>query len=131
VIGGGFGGGEQLPQPGTSSRGQLGPIVETLMYQFQIARDDHQQIVEIMGDPTGQLADQIELLSMPERGLRLAAIGDLVGEAPVGLGELARSLGHQLFEITVDPLASCSALRIRSSAFTVATSSSGSIGSIR
>jgi hypothetical protein len=56
-----------------------------------------------MCDPAGQLADQIELLSVPERGLRLAAIGDLVGEAPVGLGELTRSLGYQLFEITVDP----------------------------
>ena len=55
-----------------------------------------------MRDPASQLADQVELLGMPKRCFRLAAIGDLVGEAPAGVGELARSFGDQLLEIAID-----------------------------
>ena len=36
-----------------------------------------------MRNPAGKLADQVELLGMPKRCFRLAAIGDLVGEASV------------------------------------------------
>jgi CheY-like chemotaxis protein len=32
-----------------------------------------------MRDSAGQLTDQVELLGVPERRLRLAAIGDLAG----------------------------------------------------
>jgi hypothetical protein len=39
---------------------------------------------------------------MPKRRLHLAAIGDLVGKVPVGLGELARSFGDQLLEVAID-----------------------------
>jgi hypothetical protein len=39
---------------------------------------------------------------MPERCFRLAAIGDLVGETPVGLSRLPRSFGDQLLEIAID-----------------------------
>lgn len=39
---------------------------------------------------------------MPKRCFRLAAIGDLVGEALVGISQLPRSFGDQLLEIAVD-----------------------------
>jgi hypothetical protein len=55
-----------------------------------------------MCDPAGLLADQVELLGVPQRRLRLAAIGDLVREASVGLSELVRSFVDQLLEIAID-----------------------------
>src|SRR5262245_58333231 len=55
-----------------------------------------------MGNPTSQLTDQIKLLGVPEGGLRLAPIGDLVGEASIGLGKFVRSLVDQLLEIAIN-----------------------------
>jgi len=54
-----------------------------------------------MRNSTGQLADQVQLLGTPKRRVRLV-IGDLTGETRVGLGELARSFGDQLLEVTID-----------------------------
>jgi hypothetical protein len=128
VLGGGLCVAEQLSQ---LCRRQFGDTVESLVNQFQISRDDHQQIVEIMCDPTGQLTDQIELLGVPECRLRLSPLGDLVGEAPVGLGELVRSFVDNCSRSRLMRQASCSVSRVRSSACTVAINSSGSIGSTR
>jgi hypothetical protein len=86
----------------------LAALFKGLEDQLQIARDDHQQVIEIMGDSTGQLANQFELLGMPERRVHLAAIGDLVGKVPVGLGELARSFGDQILEVAMMRWVSCS-----------------------
>jgi len=84
-----------------------------------------------MRDAASQLTDKVEFLGMLKHCFRLAAIGNLVAEAPVGLGELARSLDDQLLETAIDGRASCSAFRMRSSACTVAINSSSSIGSTR
>jgi hypothetical protein len=101
VLGRCFGTVEQLPQLSPSRQGQFGGAIKGLEDQLQIARDDHQQGIEIMRDSTGQLADQFELLGMPKRCVHLAAIGDLVGKVPVGLGELARPFGDQLLEVAM------------------------------
>jgi hypothetical protein len=74
----------------------------SLSDQLQIARNHHQQFVEIIRDAASQLTDKVEFLGMPKHCFRLAAIGNLVVEAPVGLGELARSLDDQLLEIAID-----------------------------
>ena len=73
-----------------------------MMDQFQIARDDHQQIVESCAIPPVSWPLR-SLLSVPERGLRLAAIADFILRGAGWLRLLARSLGYQLFEIAVDP----------------------------
>src|SRR5690606_31633800 len=39
--------------------------------KLQIAADHLEQVVEIMGDPAGQLAERLDLLSMAKRGLGL------------------------------------------------------------
>ena len=49
---------------------------------LKIADDDHQEIVEVVGDASGELADGFHLLRLPRA---------LVGGAP--LGEVARNLG--------------------------------------
>ena len=84
-----------------------------------------------MRDPAGQLTDRLQLLSMPQHLLGLAAFGGLDFEFLVGLEQLVRALCRLAARRSFSLRNSCSALRIRSSALTVASSSSGSIGSTR
>jgi hypothetical protein len=44
------------------------------------------KVIEIMRDAASQLTDKVEFLGMPKHCFRLAAIGNLVAEAPVGVG---------------------------------------------
>ncbi len=69
---------------------------QALAHQRQAAEDDHQQVVEIMGDAAGQLPDRLQLLRL-EQGLagllqlllRLQALGDVAGH----LGEAGQGSG--------------------------------------
>ena len=47
---------------------------------IDIADDDGQQIVEIVGDAAGELADRLHLLRLAQRFFRLLAIGDRGGD---------------------------------------------------
>ena len=49
---------------------RIGPGFEQALRRLQIADDDGEQVVEIMGDAAGQVADGIELLRLPQRFLR-------------------------------------------------------------
>ncbi len=60
-------------------------IIEAALEQFKIARHHLQQIVEVMGHATGQLAERLHLLRLPQRGLRIgkrAGMGALFGNIP-------------------------------------------------
>ena len=59
-------------------------IGEPAAQQLGVAADDHQEIVEIVGDAAGQLAERLHLLRLGElllrpleRGLRLPPLGDV------------------------------------------------------
>ena len=54
--------------------------------ELQIAQDDCQQIVEVVGDPSGQLAECLHALRLDERGLRLLAPANLLLELLSALG---------------------------------------------
>ena len=60
----------QFVEPGLS--GQL------LVQQFQVAHDHREQVVEIVGDTSGELADGLHFLRLPELGFGLLALGDVV-----------------------------------------------------
>ena len=66
---------------------QLGVIGQPLPQQLQAAQDRHQQIVEIMRDAAGELADRIHLLRLEQRLagalqrlLGVFAFGDVAGD---------------------------------------------------
>ena len=72
-------------------RHQLGIVRQPLAHQLEAAEHRHQQIVEVVRDAAGELADRIHLLRLEQRLaglleplLRLAALGDVardLGEA--------------------------------------------------
>ncbi len=51
--------------------------VEIRRQRIRVAKDDLQQIVEIVGDAAGQLTDRFHLLRLMQRFLRLPAAGDV------------------------------------------------------
>ena len=66
------------------------PVGERALHRLQIADDDGQQVVEVVRDAAGQLADRLHLLRL--RKLLLRALQRLLRLAP--LGDVARDLGE-------------------------------------
>ena len=71
-------------------------LAQAALQDLRIAGDDHQQIVEVVGDAAGQLAERFHLLRLREllaglfeRDLRLALRGDVAGD----LGEADQFAG--------------------------------------
>ena len=56
-----------------------------------------------MGDASGELADRLQLLRVPEHLFGLAEFGTLDFQPAIGLGELARAFGDQQFQALVQP----------------------------
>ena len=54
-----------------------GVVLQPLAQQLQVAEHGGQQIVEVVGDPAGELADRLHLLRLAERLLDLDAFPDL------------------------------------------------------
>ena len=50
---------------------------QTLLEQVQVAQDDAQQVIEIMGDAAGELADDPQLLALMELRLQRSRLGDV------------------------------------------------------
>ncbi len=51
-----------------------------LLQEVEIADDDRQQIVEVMGDAAGQLADGLELLRLAQLFLELHPLSDVAAD---------------------------------------------------
>ena len=49
-------------------------VAQTTLQRLQIADDDGQQIVEVVRDPAGQLADRLHLLRLAKLFLGLPAV---------------------------------------------------------
>ena len=65
--------------------------------QLGIAAHHRQQVVEVVGDPAGELADRLHPLSLPQGGLGLAALLDLDLKALVDRSQIAgAALDHLL-----------------------------------
>ena len=76
--------------------------------QFEIAENRHQQIVEVVRDAAGELAQSFELLHLVhlrQRGLALAgAFFDPLLQFPVGPFQLRRALSDPVLELGVELL---------------------------
>ena len=53
-------------------------IDDAAAQQIEIAEHGRQQIVEVVGDAAGELADRLDLLRLKQRRLRFLALGHLV-----------------------------------------------------
>ncbi len=62
-------------------------LLDHVEHEIDIAQDHHQQIVEIMGDARGQLADRLEALHLAQRALDPLAFLDLPDQLAVDLGQ--------------------------------------------
>ena len=91
---------QQLPRQALAALGRVGDRVEQLdllvvldvaAQPLHAAADDHQQIVEVVGDAAGQLADGLELLRLVQRAFRHFAALGLVVQA---LGAAQREPQH-------------------------------------
>jgi hypothetical protein len=71
--------------------------------EVEIAGDRRQQVVEVMRDAAGELADRLHLLRLLQRHLRALQRLHLGGEPPVGVFERAGALEHALLERLVEP----------------------------
>jgi hypothetical protein len=84
--------------PASTARRNCGGVAEAPLDGLEIALDDGQQIIEIMGYAAGQLADRLHLLGLPQRLLDPHPGGDLAADA------LLQRLVEML-EIRLDALA--------------------------
>ena len=87
-----FGGLQSTPQQWHAG----GIFAYPLHCQSQIAVDDRKQIVEIVGDPPGQLTDYLELLRLAQSRLSGLPFRDLCLKAKVGAAQFnsqSRSIG--------------------------------------
>jgi len=75
----------------TSGRAPLG-------YEFQVAHNDGQQIVEVVGDPARQLPHGLHLLCLTERLLGIFQLGNLQLDDH-GLDQLARIIEDRCKEL--------------------------------
>ena len=76
-------------------------LIEPLADQVEIADHDPQQIVEVVREPTGQLADRLELLAL----VQLLLQHDMGADVPEGAGDLhgvAMAVAHQA-QLVVHP----------------------------
>ncbi len=53
--------------------------------RVDVARDDSEKVVEVMGDAAGELADRLHFLRLPKRLFRLFPSGDRAGDAHLEL----------------------------------------------
>ena len=61
------------------------PVLQGIVDQLRIAEDDRQEVVEVMGDAAGELADRFHLLRVAQLllgGLALAGVADRPDENP-------------------------------------------------
>ncbi|MDH1669445.1 hypothetical protein N5E16_04080 [Stutzerimonas stutzeri] len=63
------------------------------------AGNHHQQVVEVMGDAAGELADGLDFLRLAQGLLDTGAFGHLRAQFLVGLFQLAGPFDHQRFEL--------------------------------
>ncbi len=91
-----------------SSRSSSSPFA-LLLKQLQVAEDDRQHVVEVVGDAAGELADELEALRAAQPFLGRLALrdvllhGDVVGDLAAGVAD--RRDGRQLPEqLAVLPL---------------------------
>ena len=70
--------------------------------EAEVADDDGEQVVEIMRDAAGQLADRLQPLHLPQRAGDALALLDLGDELPIAGGELGRALAHAVFQRLVE-----------------------------
>jgi isocitrate dehydrogenase (NAD+) len=54
---------------------------QAVAHRLGVARDRRQQVVEVVRDPAGELADGLHLLRLPELLLQAALVGDVDGGA--------------------------------------------------
>ena len=71
---------------------------DIFLQQIEIAKNGHEEIVEIMRHATGQLADHLHLLRLAQLVLGILAMADLVQHGLVGLLQLCRPLRDPLFQ---------------------------------
>jgi len=76
-----FGGLQSTPQQWHAG----GIVAYSLHCQSQTAVDDRKQVVEIVGDPPGQLTDNFELLRLAQSSLSRLSFRDFCLKAKVGL----------------------------------------------
>ena len=88
-----------------------------LFHEAEIAKDHGQQIVEIVGDARGQLADRLQALHLPQGRLDVFALLDLIDELTIGCGQFRRPLGNARFQFLVEPAALILPLRGRATRF--------------
>ena len=80
--------------------------------QVEIAADDHQEIVEVVSKPAGQLPDNFHFLRLVQKRLGALPHRDLVGEPNACVRQLLRALS-QLAQIRHDAAHDSSALVVR------------------
>jgi hypothetical protein len=108
---------QALGQGGTALCGAAGAIdqaaravvaVEASSQHFEIAEDRHQEVVEVVRQAAGKLAEAVELLHLVHLRQRLLALRrallDAALELGIRLGELGRALLHAALELGVEPL---------------------------
>ena len=61
-------------------RGEFGLIGHRLGQNADGAGDDRQDVVEVVGDAAGELADRVHLLGLPELGFGGALLGDIAAD---------------------------------------------------
>ena len=71
-------------------RHEFGIVGQALAHQFEAAEHDHQQIVEVVGDPAGELPDRLHFLRLQqglarrfELLLSVLPLGDVAGDLGV------------------------------------------------
>ena len=98
---------------------QLGIVRHALAQQIEIAHHGHQQVVEVVRDAAGELADRLHLLRLPQLFLRLFAGGNFLHQFGGALidalfqrgaqfrqrGALGRQLPQQIVALDVRGLA--------------------------
>ncbi len=89
-------------KPKDSFGGDWVRLPQAVLDHLEIAQNNGQQIIEIMGDTAGELADRIKLLRMAQRFLGTRALGAFGDELPVLFRQFARSIRDPFLEQLVE-----------------------------
>ncbi len=76
--------------------------VEVPAQEVEVAEHGHQQVVEVVGDPAGQLPHRLHLLGLAELDLRALALPAFLENRLVRLRQLGRPLRHAPFQRLVE-----------------------------
>ena len=76
---------------------------ESFFQKADIAEHHGQEVVEVMGNPGGELADGFEPLHLPQGGLHALALLDLGKQLAVGRRQLCGALLDVKFQLLVEP----------------------------